>query len=362
MTEPTVKEHHIESNETSFKELILKIGDYWRYLLSNWKVILLFGLMGSGLGFLYAYNKKPVYTATTTFVLEEDKGDGMGSFAGLANIAGIDLGGSGGSIFQGDNILELYKSRKMIVKTLLSSYEESGKKHLLIDRYIYINHLKEIWNQKRELKGLSFEPNLTSAKSLTRIQDSILSTIVADINKNYLTVGKQDKKLSIVKADVKSKDEFFAKTFNNEIVRNVNDFYVSTKTKKSLENVKILQQKTDSVRSVMNGAIYSAAAVADATPNLNPTRQIQRAAPVQRSQFSAETNRTILGALVQNLEMSKISLRKEAPLIQVIDEPFYPLPMERFGKLKGIIFGGFLGGGLIFIILFLKKLGKSIMA
>ena len=32
---------------------------------------------------------------------------------------GLDVGGSGG-LFQGENILELYKSRSMIAKTLLT--------------------------------------------------------------------------------------------------------------------------------------------------------------------------------------------------------------------------------------------------
>jgi len=112
----------------------------------------------------------------------------------------------------------------------------------------------------------------------------------------------------------------------------------------------------------MNGAIFSAAAVSDATPNLNPTRQVQRAAPMQRSQFSAETNKAILSELVKNLEMSKISLRKETPLIQVIDKPVYPLAKEAFGKLKGIVMGGLLAGFLIVVILSLRLVFKNILS
>lgn len=351
------------SDEISLKELILKMREWWKYLLSKWVIIAVFGLLGGLSGLIYAYIKKPVYIATTTFVLEDEKSSsgGLSSLSGLASMAGVDLGGSGGGIFQGDNIFELYKSRKMIEKTLLSSLgDDSGK--LLIDRYIFINNLKEIWSKKQGLNNLEFNGSSLDAHENRRLRDSVLGAIVADVNANYLTVAKPDKKLSIIKVDVKSTDEVFAKGFNDQIVKNVNDFYVQTKTKKSLDNVSILQHKTDSVRAVMNGAIYSAAAVTDATPNLNPTRQTQRVAPVQRAQFSAETNKTVLAALVQNLEMSKMALLKETPLIQVVDQPIFPLQIDRFGKAKGIMLGGMITLFFIVITLLLKKVVDSIMA
>ena len=165
-----------------------------------------------------------------------------------------------------------------------------------------------------------------------------------DLSKNYLFVSKPDKKLSTIKVDVKSNDEIFSKNFNDALVKNVNEFYVNTKTKKTLKNVNILQHKTDSVRAVMNGAIYTSAAIVDATPNLNPTRQVQRTAPSQKAQFSAESNKGIYTEMVKNLELTKMSLAKEAPLIQIIDQPIYPLPKEGLGKLKGLYTGGFLFG------------------
>ncbi|EOR94020.1 lipopolysaccharide biosynthesis protein [Arcticibacter svalbardensis MN12-7] len=350
----------IASDEVSLKDLILKIRRAGRYLLSKWVTVFVFGVFGGILGFTYAWIKKPIYTATTTFVLEEDKSgsSALGSLAGLASIAGVDLGGGGGGIFQGDNILELYKSRTMIEKTLLTEIDFNGKKQLLVDWYIEFNKLRKVWDKKPGLKELQFSslddsnPNLKSS----RLKDSILGVVVKDINKNYLTVAKPDKKLSIINVEVNAPDEVFAKAFNDQIVKNVNDFYVQTKTKKSISNIKILQHKTDSVLRVMNGAIYSGVAIADATPNLNITRQVQRMAPIQRSQFSAETNKAILSELVKNLEMSKMALMKETPLIQVLDQPIFPLEKTELGLLKGIVLGALLFGFLGAMFVFLKKI------
>jgi len=350
-----------KKDEVSLKEILLKIRDWLRFLFSKWWIISLFGILGGILGFCYAISKKPVYTATTTFVLEDEKGSGgLSSIAGLASMAGVDLQ-TGGGVFQGDNIFELYKSRKMVAQTLLTEVVIAGKKQLLIDNYVDFNKLREKWSEKAELANLHFGGKSaldTNAVRTTRLTDSVINVIVSDITKNYLFVAKQDKKLNIIKVDVKASNEDFAKLFNETIVQNVNDFYVRTKTKKALENVKILQQKTDSVRYVMNGAINRAAYVADATPNLNQVRQAQRAAPVQRSQFSAETNRAILSTLIQNLELAKISLRKEAPLIQVIDEPVYPLSKSTHSKIVYFILISFFTSVIAIIYLIMARIYK----
>ncbi len=344
-------------NEVSLKVLVHNIKEWFAYLQSKILIICLVSVFGGLLGFCFAYFKQSSYSATTTFVLSEDSGSGgLGNLGGLASMVGVDIGGSGGGIFQGDNILELYKSRTMIEKALLTEVDYNGKNQLLVSRYINFKGLKKKWDKKNELKNFKFTLKyLPPNSSSKRLQDSVLGTIVDDLNKTSLNVAKPDKKLSIIKVEVKAEDEVFAKSFNNAIVENVNQFYIETKTKKSLENVSILQQKVDSVRSVMNGAIYRAAATNDATPNLNPTRQIQRAAPVQRSQFSAETNKAILEELVKNLELSKISLRRETPLIQVIDQPIYPLKKEVFGTPKGTIMGMIIFFLLTCIWLFFRR-------
>jgi hypothetical protein len=366
MTTERQQNKEAETDGISFKELIFKIRKWWNYLLTKWFFIIIFSLIGASLGFAYAVFTPPVYIATTTFVLEDEKGGGgLGNLAGLASMAGVDLGGSGGGIFQGENILSLYKSRTMLEKTLLSSVSINGKDQLLIDRYISMNELKEKWIDKPQLLKINFKTDSTKDGALIlknfRLRDSLLGVIVKDLNKNYLTVFKPDKKLSTIRVDVKSQDELFAKVFNDELVQNVNEFYINTKTKKTLQNVHILQHKTDSVRNVMNGAIYSAVAVVDATPNLNPTRQIQRLAPSQRAQFSAETNKSILTEMVKNLELTKMSLLKETPLLQVVDQPVFPLEVSKFSKVKGLILGGILFGFLTVLILMGNLFLREIM-
>lgn len=353
MTKESQESKKNSGEKISLKELILKIQEWWKYLFSKWLIIIVFGITGGLIGFFYAYYKKPVYIARTTFVLENgEKVGGLSQYAGLASMVGIDLG-DGGGIFQGENILELYKSRAMVQSALLSEVEIGGKKTLLIDRYIYFNSYRESLNQKKTTKNISFK--LRNGEKFTRIQDSLIGIYVKQINKTILKVGKPDKKLNIIEVSAASKDEIFSKNFNEEIVKKVNDFYIITKTKKSADNLSVLQRQTDSVRNVLNGAIYASIAVADATPNLNPTRQILRAS-VQRSLINQEANKAMLSELVKNLELSKLTYRKELPLIQTIEQPIYPLEKEKVGKLIGLVGGGIIAGLIIVMFLIFRRI------
>lgn len=346
--------------QVSFKELIFMVQDWIRYFISKWLFFLVIGIIGAGIGFFYAKYKKFSYIATTTFVIDNgEKGGGIGQYAGMAAMVGLELGSSSQGMFQGDNLLELYRSRKMIEASLLH-LSSSDTTELLVDKYLNISGAKENWKEKSpDLLKIDFREKTGSGKSRTR--DSIFQKIVSEINKSILKVGMLDKKSSIIKVDVSSYDEVFSKEFNQALVNEVNAFYIQTKTKKALDNISVLQSKSDSVRSIMNGNINVVASVADATPNLNPTRQAQRLVPTQKAQFSAETNKAILGQIVQNLELAKMALMKESPLIQQVDEPVYPLMNTKPSKLIYTVIGGFVAALLVFIGLFMNRIYNKLL-
>ena len=94
-----------DNDEISLKELVLKIKEWYQFLISKWKLIVLMGVIGGVIGFTYAYFQKPTYKAVLTFAMEEEKsgGGGLGGALGLASQFGIDLGSSGGGAFSGAN-------------------------------------------------------------------------------------------------------------------------------------------------------------------------------------------------------------------------------------------------------------------
>jgi len=95
--------------------------------------------------------------------------------------------------------------------------------------------------------------------------------------------------------------------------------------------------------------------------NLNPAFNV-KGAPSKKMQIDVQANTSILTNLVVQLELAKITLRKETPLIQLIDRPILPLQKQKFGKLKSIILGGFLTGFLFILYLIFGRLYKKMLA
>lgn len=350
------QKQYIEQEEDSkeeLRELFRDIQSWWQYLLSKWKIIVPIGILGGIIGFLYASFKDPNYKATVDFVVEESGGrPAGGGLGGLAALAGVNLGGGGGA-FQGDNILELYKSRTMITEALLS---KDGDK-LLLDRYMAIHEIPEAWEDKPELLALDFS---VPADQRTYQQDSILGKFVGNIKENYLTVNKPDKMLSLIRVEVITPEEQFSKKFTEALVQEVNDFYIDTRTRKTQASVTILQRQTDSVRSELDRALLAAAKAREVNPNANPTRMSLHV-PYAKHEVDVQVNEALIKELIKNLEMSKMELRRETPLIQVIDHPILPLEEIRTGRAKSLVIGGILAGLLIVGFLVTKEYYRRVM-
>ncbi len=345
-------------DEVSLKDIVLKFGALRRYLLSKWKVIIGAFIIGAMAGILFITLEKPVYTAELTFVLgDSEKSSAIGGqYSALASMVGIDVS-AGGGIFQGDNIIELYKSRLMLEKTLLTPALIEGKHELLIDKYIEINNARSAWNKKPKLLNINFD---IPRQKFSLQHDSLISAIVIDLKKYYLTVEKPDKKLSIISVKIKSDDQYFSKAFTDNLVNNVNAFYVQTKTKTSLQNVILLQHQLDSVRRTLNTSIGASAAAVDYNPNPNPELQVLKV-PSQRRQVDVQSGIAIYSEVTKNLEIARGVLQRETPLIQVIDQPVLPLVNSNSGRAKGAIIGALLLTFFTIIYLLVMRLYRNII-
>ncbi len=347
------------SDEISLKELIEKIQQLWKYLRAKWLIIVIAGLLGGVIGFVYAYIQPVKYIAKMTFVVEDAKG---GSGAGLASLAGqfgFDVGGGGGgSIFSGDNILLFLKSESLVRETLLTSFDEKSGV-TLADRYAEVNKLKEAWRKNKKIGEINFSK--FKIEQLPRKEDSLLQSIEAGIIKNELAIAKPDKKASFIEAKSTSLDEAFAKIFLDRLVKVATERYVESKTKTKTANVAMLQKRADSLSAVLNNKTFSAAASQQSLVDANPalkTSAISSEITTRDKTMAA----TVFAEVVKNLELSKTLLNQETPVIQIVDQSTFPLEKEKVGKLKSLMLGGFLAGFLTILYLIASKWLKSQLA
>lgn len=346
-----------ETEEISLKELIIKIKSVWSFLLTKWRIIVLIGLLGGGIGLLFAYLTPIKYTSKLTFVVEEGKSGG-GGLASLAGQFGFDLGGvSGGGVFSGDNILLFFKSESLCRETLITLYD-STKNVMLVDRYAEVTKMKKRWLRKKKIGEISFSkyPN----GKFPRLEDSLMQEIVKDILKTDLSVSKPDKKSSFIEVKSMMEDEMLSKFFSERLVKIATQRYVDSKIKTKAINVSMLQRKADSLAAVLNNKTYSAAASQQSLIDANPAlRSVPIAAEITTRDKTMAA--TIFGEVIKNLEISKTMLNQETPVIQMVDQSTLPLFKEKIGKLKSLVLGGILGAFLTALFLIGNRFFKTLI-
>ena len=343
------------SDEVSFKELILKGKDWFSYLCGyKWR-ILFAGLLGGALGFVYAkYLTKPTYTSLVSFTLEQKNGSGAGALGGLASSLGLgDLPtGSSSGMFGGENVLFLMKSNRIIHQSLKEAQADLKGDHLL-NAYLKNHFAKPLKQKKIKL----FPKNLDSVE-FSRQQDSLLLLITKNIREKQIVAERQDKKTTIINLEVKDNDEQWAYLFSKALVKNAIDLYLEIKVGKLMRTELELTQKKDSIRGLLDGSITTLAYETD----LNSHTPLMRYKTNQaKKQIDVEVLKSMYANVIQNLEMTKFQRAQEEPIIEIIDEPILPLSMEKHGKVKSTLIAGFLSGFLFLFIVILRRLISQIL-
>jgi len=307
------------------------LNNLFRMILKKWWLFAIVGL-GTGIaGLIYASNQKPVYKSRLTFALDDGGNNGMGSFVNLASQFGLSVGG-GKDIFEGDNIIEIMKSRRMVERVLLSVDTFHYKAPITLIEY-FLDTTGRRKNQK--IKDIHF-PVGQIKSNFSYQQDSLLFTIYQEFVNNYIVAQRPDRKLSIYEVSVSSPDEKFTKDFTDRIVAETNKFYIEIRTKKTKETMDILEDRASTMKGNLNTSITNKASVQDV--NINPAFSAAQV-PVMKQQANIQVYGAAYGEMFKNLEMARFQYLNEIPLMQIIDPADYPMQKIKLGKLKtGIIF------------------------
>jgi hypothetical protein len=308
-------------------DVIESIKRFFSYVRSQVILIALCAIVGLVLPLIYRALQKPAYAASTTFILEE-KSAGGGGLAGIASQVGLDLGslGSGSSLFTGDNILDIIKSRVIIEKVLLTPISGNTGK-TLADLYVEFSGLGE---------RLPAPVSFASLGAHSVYKDSVLYVMYEQIAKKNVSVDRLNKKGSIFKIVTVSQNQVFSKNFAERLLKETTTYYVNVKTSTAAANVKRLQARGDSLLRVLNAKSYNAASFQILDPNV---AYKSMSVPAEVSSRDKSIVFSIYAEVTKNLEMSRIALVSQTPVIQLLDVPKYPLMDDR----KSYLFLGFAG-------------------
>ncbi len=321
---------HIETLASINSEKENPIINFLSIFLRRWKLLLIVGILGGFTGFFYAASQKPTYESRLTFSL--DAGSGSGSLSGAMNLAaqfGFGLS-SGQNMFDGDNILEIMKSRRMLESVLLSVDTFEGKPFTLIQFYIDVQGFKEAFQKNEYLKNISF-PAGSQKSSLTYLQDSILYNVSLTFSRDNLMASRPDKKLSIYEVRVSSRNEKFSKIFTDKIVAETSNFYTEITSKKDLETLQILEQRVAALKGNVSSSIDIKTSKQDA--NINPAFAAAQS-PLLKEQYNVQAYSEAYRQMFTTLEMARYQYLKKIPLLQIIDYADYPMKRIKASRLK----------------------------
>ena len=341
------------NDEIHLKDLLIKLSAYKEYLLKKKFAILLVSSLCFIIGVLFAISSDVKYNAELTFVVEAEQhsGGSLGSMSGIASQFGFDNIVGSSSTFSQNNILELLKSRGVVEAALIQNGIVDGKNDLLIEHYININELKEDW--EADLTSLSFHGKLTQTN------DSISGEIWRDICEDKLVIDLKSDEANIIKLSYLSVNDEFGKQFVESLIKQVSKMYVTYKTAQSSNTLDFLQDRADSVFVELEIAEEEFAKVKDINQRIvKASGRLQELQLMRR----VEVLNAMYLEIIKNLEISKITLLNETPIIQIIDKPILPLEEDKTSKSLTGILGAFLGGFLSISFFIFAKLFKDALA
>jgi uncharacterized protein involved in exopolysaccharide biosynthesis len=317
-----------------YPELKVLVGQFFKYALSQYKLFLIVCTVTAALGLVYGKLQPHTYKATSTFIVEDKSGSRGGGLSGLASQFGIDVGGltgGGAGLFDGDNILEILKSRAIIEKVLLTKIQEDipQKNTTLAEFYLSFSALGDKLNSKDiSIKSLNFS-SIDEKSKHSLIQDSVLYLIYKELDKGII-VEKKNKKSTIITLEASSSNPIFAKMFSENLLKKTSDMYIDIKTGNLSRSIERIQRKADSLESSLTGIYKKSFEIDNTLKLLNANTGIKLNTSSSEAATRDKTvSNTLYGEVVKNLETLKLSLINQTPVIQVIDGAKYPLFDQR---------------------------------
>ncbi len=339
-----------DNDEMQLKDILIKLSEYKFYLIKKKISIISVAILFLIIGFVYALNSDVKYNAELTFVVEADQSGGsLGAMSGIASQFGFDIGsGSTNSTFSQQNILELLKSRGVVEATLMQNGVVNGKTDLLIEHYLSINQYKEDWEDSL----ISF----TFHSKLTQTHDSISGDIWRVISVDKLLIELQSDDANIINLSYSSLNDEFAKQFVESLIKQMSKMYVEHQTAQASNTLDFLQDRADSVFVELEIAEEEFAKVKDVNQRIVKASGRLKELQLMRN---VEVLGTMYLEIVKNLELSKITLLNNTPIINIIDRPILPLEQSNNSKILLSFLGAFLGGFLSISFFIFRKLFKD---
>jgi hypothetical protein len=337
--------------ELSLVDIYINMKVSIKFLWHNKNKIILVAIISGIIGLFVSLLIPVKYEAKVTFIAEQSAGgNGLGA---IASSFGFGSFGENEGLFENQtNLINYIQSRSIIEEAYLNIVP--GTNQSFAERFIQAYQWNNDWEEDEILKDIDFSPPIDRSH-FKLCEDSVLNEIfVFTVKNKLLNVSIPDKMGSLIDVKYTTVDDTLSRYYPEVLVNIVSQKYIEAKTKILRESINVLELKTDSVREKLYEALYSVASETDQSFSLNPAMNVRRV-EIAKNQVDVNASTIVLEQLVKNLELTKIQLLNQTPLIQVIDAPRFPLEEVQYRKIVVIILFGFFFTSLYVVWLLLQR-------
>ena len=298
------------------------------------------------LGVLGGIISEKRYIAELTFVIEDPQSTAsvLGSMSGIASQFGFEMGDGSSNTFSQSNILALLKSRRVVESAFMQKTKLADRQGLLIEHYLRINYTEE------NLFSIPFNDKQTF------VRDSIISNIWRDIIEDKLVVEMKSDEANIISLSFSSLNDKFAKQFTEVLIDEMSKMYIVHKTAQAKLTLDFLEEREDSVENELELAEEEFAKIKDINQRI-----IKASGRLKELQLMRKVS--VLNAMymeiVKSLELSKITLLNNTPIINIIDKPILPLQKDDASHVTLGLLGAFIGSFFSVSFFIFRKLFRD---
>lgn len=331
------KQNHL-LNDTNYdlRDFILLVKSYFYYYLRKFWFILLCTIIFAAAAAYYVKSYKTFYTAKAVFMTNSDSGSPLGGIMQLAGRFGFS---SGSREIDCEKIVELLGTRNLVLNAMMTEKEVNGKKDLLINLYSEMmagpsgNNDTLLRLNKKPIDSLSYKDNIIA----TRVYNQVVKK----------QLRSSSSKNGLVNVSFSCPDQYFATAFVNTLMDNTVDFYVRKKVEQQQFAFNYIKKQVDSLKTRLNNKEYQLSKWYDTRYKGLKAGSMGATEYIDRVDLDREVEILSLAYAegLKNMELARMNLLGNTPVIQILDRPLVPLeeqkPYLKTFLMYGILFGLF---------------------
>lgn len=346
----------MDNNEISLKDLILIIKEYCYEIINNWWIVILGSIILSGILCFKAIKTPGTYPAETKFLVEGNESGG--GISGILGSLGIRRGDNKSNPFK---IIEVGLSKKMAKKILFEKSQCDGG--LIANNIIEKYDLDSKWAES-EIQFENFKFTTSNEKEFQDIDRKAFLRLVkvifgTQLNRDDALIRIfRNEDSGIFKYSVNTEYECLSLSLISSAYDNLRKIFEEELLKDKLQTLKVFENKRDSLKQILDSRVKQYAVFQDQSRGLI-SKEVEYQA--DRLLIEIEGLTSAYTQVVQNYELTDITVRDSKPTFLIIDKPYPPLGRAGPSIILNIIIGIVLGCFISITFIIGRRFYRDIM-